>query len=342
MAGRKSFADLHHGGRLTARRQRPVRGLVRGCLLTVLGAFALLVVLAIWSGSRSLAPPGGRIAPGPIVAADPQPATVTPPPADASIDPANQLLAGSPLVEIPDVIYDPPAASPPSFLEPEAYPKPLGFNDAMLSAVMTGRGYSSLPKLTPRNISKGVVGRDLTGTITGNAGDAVQLLLDDYTSAFLIGPSARGIVSGKSFTTAAVIVEGTRQYQTVLGATRVAWVLREITSAEWSDAEAFAKSFDRVAERNALRTEYRNLKNQLVYVDVNAYTSADGAFTTEASVTGYDRDAKAYQMVRADGRSIDVPEDRLDPESAARARTIAARITSAQRRMEAIEAKLRD
>jgi len=47
-------------------------------------------------------------------------------------------------------------------------------------------------------------------------------------------------------------------------------------------------------------------------------------------------------MVRDDGRSIDVAEDRLDKESTARARTIAARITSAKRRLDAIEAELRD
>jgi len=341
MAGRKSFADLHHGGRLTARRQRTVRGLVRGCLLTVLGAFALLVVLAIWSGSQSLAPPGGRIAPGPIVAADPQPATTTTTPGDKSIDPSADLLAGSPLVEIPDAIYDPLPPLPPSPLEFEPYPE-TSIDPQVLAVVLERRSPDGVPATKPQALRAGMVANLRSADVIGITPAGIQLSLADGTSAFLSGVSTRNLVSGSSIAPGVVIVEGTSTFTTILGASRTGWLLKRISTADWSEGLAIANVRDEIDERNALRQEHRDLTAEIASIESREFRSADGRHTTTAVVVGYDRDAKAYQMVRADGRSIDVAEDLLDRESTARARTIAARITSAQRRLEAIEAKLRD
>jgi len=334
MAGRKSFADLHHGGRLTARRQRTVRGLVRGCLLTVLAAFALLVVLGLWVDSRLPSPPT-KPAPVPAAAS----IDTTPPPAETSIDPAAELLADAPSDTA--TTAEPAPASPPSFLEFEPYPE-TSIDPQVLAVVLERRSPDGVPATKPEALRAGMAANLRSADVIGITPAGIQLSLDDGTSAFLSGVSTRNLVSGSSIAPGVVIVEGTSTFTTILGASRTGWRLRRISTADWSEGLAIANARDEIDKRNALRQEHRDLTAEIASIESREFRSADGRHTTTAVVVGYDRDSKAYQMVRADGRSIDVAEDRLDPESTARARTIAARITSTKRRIEAIEAKLRD
>jgi len=331
MAERESLADLHLGGRLKARRQRPVRG----CLLTILAAFALLIGLGLWVDSRSPKPSDVRTAPAPIVAADPQPATTTPP-AETSTDPAVELLA-----DAPSDTAKPTPDSPPSFLEFEPYPK-TSLDPQVLAVILERRSPDGVPPTKPEALRAGMVANLRSADVIGITEAGIQLSLADGTSAFLAGASTRNLVSGSSIAPGVVIVEGTATFQTILGASRTGWRLLRISSADWSEGLAIANGRDAIDERNALRQEHRELTAELASIESRDFRSADGQYTTTAVVVGYDREAKAYQMVRDDGRSIDVAEDRLDKESTARARTIAARITSAKRRLEAIETTLRD
>lgn len=335
MAERESLADLHLGGPLKARRQRPVRGLVRGCLLTILAAFALLIGLGLWSDSRSPKPSDVRTAPAPIVAADPQPATTTPP-AETSIDPAAELLADS-----PSDTAKPTPDLPPSFLEFEPYPK-TSLDPQVLAVVLERRSPDGVPPTKPEALRAGMVANLRSADVIGITEAGIQLSLADGTSAFLAGVSTRNLVSGSSIAPGVVIVEGTSTFTTILGASRTGWTLKRISSADWSEGLAISTLRDEIDERNAIRREHLELAAELASIESREFKSADGRHTTTAVVVGYDREAKAYEMVRDDGRSIEVAEDRLNPESAARARTIAARITSAKRRMAAIETKLRD
>lgn len=149
--------------------------------------------------------------------------------------------------------------------------------------------------------------------IIGVVGPSVHLMLADGTTAFLSGVNTRGLVSGRSILPGLVYVHDTVSYETLLGGTNTGWALRAIGNSEWAKAESALDRIEQVAQRNKMRDELQKLRQQLDAPRFDTYVSADGKHTTEATVLAYADGV--FSMRRTDGRTVDVPLERLDAKS---------------------------
>jgi hypothetical protein len=168
--------------------------------------------------------------------------------------------------------------------------------------------------------------------------DFIQVMLEDGTSAFLTGFSTRGLVSGKEVVPGLCYVTDTQQYTSILGASLSGWVIRGITDSEWAKAEQALDEIARIEKRNQLRDELAKLEEQLANQRPDKLVSADGNHTTEATVVGY-ADGSAT-LIKADGKEISVPMDRLNATSQDIVRTKVGRRATTKKRIEAITKEL--
>lgn len=331
MAARAKLpADLNHRARPTHRNQRAVRGSIGGCLLRFLIGFAVLAGLSLFF-SRDDNAPRPALKPETPATAPAQASRQTSP--EPSIEQTPDPVAPAPIV--------PPAApAQPRFAERETY-KPSDIHPAILAAASRYGSHDDFPKTNPSRLDVGDVANLGGADVISLTEEGIQLSLSDGTTAFLRGISPSGLVSGSTISTGPVLVEDTLTYTTVLGGSRTGWRLRAISSSEWNQARYEIATRDAIAARNRLRSERLDLQAELDNPTAYEFRTADGQFTATAGVLGYDRDAEAYTLRRVDdGREIVVAEHLLDRESIARARTVAAQVTKARRRIEAIEAEL--
>jgi DNA-binding helix-hairpin-helix protein with protein kinase domain len=174
--------------------------------------------------------------------------------------------------------------------------------------------------------------------IIGPTPEGVQLLLNDETSAFLNGVSTQNLVSGRRILPGLVIVRGSKQYTSVLGANRSAWLLDAISDSEWVKAQSLVERREATKRRNELRDELAEIFRQLDNLPEQSFTSANGQFSTVATITDFIDGA--YVMRRNDGQEIRVEDAKLDDASQFAARQQMKRLVSAKRRITAIKKEL--
>lgn len=162
--------------------------------------------------------------------------------------------------------------------------------------------------------------------------DALQLSLANGTTAFLVGVDASSVVSGNRITPGLVHVRPAAQYTTVIGATRSGWVLRAITETEWTSATNLAAATIATARREEQREQLDKATEELKAITPQPFTSADGKYTTTATIEGIE--AGAYIMRRDDGKEIRVEDAKLDEASQLRARSQLRRVLALKKRIE--------
>jgi hypothetical protein len=238
---------------------------------------------------------------------------------------------------------DPPAPAPSAELAHEDLPE----DQSIAPAIVAAAGYCLKNKTTaeatlaasPEIIGQGRVLYLKDGAdVIGPTAEGVQLLLNDGTSAFLNGVSTQNLVSGRRILPGLVFVRGSKQYTSVLGANRSAWLLDAISDSEWAKAQSLVKRREDTKRRNELRDELATIADHLANLPEQSFTSADGQFSTIATITDFVDGS--YVMRRNDGTEIRVEDGKLDEASQFAARQQMKRVVSAKRRATAIEKEL--
>jgi hypothetical protein len=238
---------------------------------------------------------------------------------------------------------DPPAPAPSAEVAHEDLPEDQSIDPAIVAAA----GYCLKSKTTaeaglaatPELIGQGrILYLKDSADIIGPTAEGVQLLLNDGTSAFLNGISTQNLVSGRRILPGLVFVRGSKQYTSVLGGNRSAWLLDAISDSEWEKAQSLVERREETKRRNELRDELVKIVEQIDNLPEQSFTSADGQFSTTATITDFVDGS--YVMQRNDGREIRVEDGKLDEASQFAARQQMKRVVSAKRRITAIEKEL--
>lgn len=284
--------------------------------LGIASTIVLIALIAICGlvASLSVGTPDVATAPG-------TPAPVLPAPSMPAEPDPESVAASSEAESVtpPEAATEPAAVTPPRpELEPEKVDLRRFRNATLMEAVIACREKKRSPEqllaTAARNLRVGrVVYMPEAATVISVLTDAIQLSLADDTTAFLVGANYDSLVSGNTITPKLVQVMDTAAYQTVLGGSRSGWVLRRVSDSEWAEAESSYDHMMGIARRNDMRDELVKLEAALANPKRDTFVSADGKHTTEASVIGF-ADGKV-SMVKADGKEVSVPLDRLDNRS---------------------------
>lgn len=318
---------------------RKLRRLIALAFVACLG----LVALGAWLGSK----PTPTAPPTPAPSASSPIASATTPPVEQSPTPptVEQSTTSAPV----EATTEPqPKTTPPTTSPNEPAAELLAeagdiHRDIIDAAAFVHREQSvpsSALRATVADIKAGDVlylaeGADVLGPI---GKDALQLSLANGTTAFLVGVDASAVVSGNRITPGLVHVRPAAQYTTVIGATRSGWVLRAITETEWNSATNLAAAKIATARREEQREQLTNATEELEAIAPQPFVSADGKYTTTATIEGIE--AGAYIMRRDDGKEIRVEDAKLDEASQFRARSQLRRVLTLKKQIAQITDEL--